>query len=328
MKEQDIRSRETLNRYLELVQEDCKVYFKDATSFVSTPCCACGGEAYDPQFTKNGFEYVVCQDCQTLYVRVRPSPEMLKGFYAQSESSAYWTNYFFRPVLEVRRKKIFRPRVESVTGYFGSRQKWMVGDIGAGFGIFLEELRKAWPEGRFVAIEPSAEQAEICRGLGLEVECCFIEELEGYDGTFDLLTVFELFEHLHNPAYVAKKIYKSLKPGGHLLLSTLNGEGFDIQILWEKSKSVTPPHHLNFFNPQSLSGLLTSVGFEIENCSTPGRLDWDIVEGMILEEQYNADRFWKMLARREMDEAKQELQSWISKHRLSSHMNILAKKTE
>ncbi len=328
MKEQDIRSRETLNNYLELVAKDCAVYFRDKGHFVVVSCCVCGSESYDFQFSKNGFDYVTCQDCRTLYVRNRPSFEKLKEFYARSESSTYWTNYFFKPVLEARRTKIFQPRVESIIEHFGGKQNWTVGDVGAGFGIFLEELRKYWKESRFIAIEPSLEQAEICRGLGVDVECSFVEELKEYDGKFDLLTAFELFEHLNEPARFVEKIYELLKPGGYFLMTTLNGEGFDIQLLWENSKSVTPPHHLNFINPQSLSKLLSSVGFILEDCTTPGKLDWDIVEGMITKEKKKVGRFWEMFASQGTVEAKQELQDWISKHNMSSHIKVLARKPE
>lgn len=328
MKEQDIRSRETLNNYLALVAKDCAVYFRDKERVIAVSCCVCGSEFYDFQFSKNGFDYVTCQDCRTLYVRNRPSLEKLKAFYAQSESSTYWTHYFFKPVLEARRTKIFQPRVESIIEQFGQDQKWTVGDVGAGFGIFLEELRKRWAESRFVAIEPSLEQAEICRSLGVDVECCFVEELKKYDGTFDLLTAFELFEHLNEPAHFVGKIYELLKPGGYFLMTTLNGEGFDIQLLWENSKSVTPPHHLTFINPQSLTRLLTSVGFIIEECITPGKLDWDIVEGMIAEENKKVGRFWETFANQGTPEAKQDLQNWISKHNMSSHIRVLAKKPE
>ena len=81
-------------------------------------------------------------------------------------------------------------------------------------------------------------------------------------------------------------------------MTTLNGLGFDIQQLWEQSKSISPPHHLNFYNTKSISLLLESSGFEIVEIATPGKLDWDIVEGMIkdkeeriffLEEQLGAD---------------------------------------
>ena len=54
-------------------------------------------------------------------------------------------------------------------------------------------------------------------------------------------------------------LFKSMKKGDIFLLTTLNGMGVDIQVLWEYSKSVSPPHHLNFFNPKSIEKILKQV---------------------------------------------------------------------
>ena len=202
----------------------------------------------------------------------------------------------------------------------------MIADIGAGFGIFLEELKGIWPLARLVAIEPSPEQADICRNKGLEVQCCSLEELKGFEGQFDLVTAFELLEHIFDSDDFLRRVRSILKPGGHFLITTLSAQGFDIQLLWGNSKSLNPPHHLNFFNPRSISMLLERNGFETVQVSTPGRLDWDIVEGMIRNEKVNAGRFWNMLAGMGSEECKRELQDWISRYNLSSHMMILARK--
>jgi hypothetical protein len=123
-----------------------------------------------------------------------------------------------------------------------------------------------------------------------------------------------------------RKAFSLLRPGGYFLATTLSGEGFDIQVLWEKSRSVFPPHHLNFMNPDSLAGLCRRAGFEIEAAETPGVLDWQIVEGCAQRQEAPVGRFWETVARHGSAEAKQELQAWITKHRFSSHMRVVARK--
>ncbi len=326
MKEQDIRPYDALARYLELVREDIARYFPDSRQFDNVDCPACDGRQHAYEFEKIGFRYVTCQACGTLFANPRPTAARLREFYLDAPSSRYWIDGFFRPVAEARREKIFRPRADYVAERLPALSGGTVGDIGAGFGLFLEELRKLWPNSNLVAIEPSAEMAAICRSKGLEVAQVTIEAIQGYDGRFDLLTAFELVEHLYEPRVLVERAFRLLRPGGYFLATTLNGEGFDIQVLWEQSKSVFPPHHLNFFNPNSLARLCESAGFLIEEVSTPGQLDWDIVQGAILKDGVDAGRFWSLLARDGKESAKREFQSWLSQQGLSSHMRIVARK--
>ncbi|MFA4967874.1 MAG: class I SAM-dependent methyltransferase [Candidatus Margulisiibacteriota bacterium] len=325
MKEQEIRNRKSMNRYLELLEDDCRLIVRDKAHFTAVLCPACKLDEFDKQFQKNGFDYVLCRNCGTLYANPRPSPELLEKLYKDSKSSKFWVEEFFKPVAEARREKIFKPRAQFVAGTVDIKPDWMIGDVGAGFGLFLEELSKIVPSVRTVAIEPSPDMAKICKEKNIEVIESMLEEVKGYNGKFNMLTAFELFEHLFDPAVFLEKIRSLLVKGGYFLLTTLNAEGFDIEVLWEKSKGIMPPHHINFFNPDSIRALLKSSGFEVESVSTPGKLDWDIVEGMIKEDGFKGDRFWTLLSEKGNETAKKELQAWIGKYNFSSHMRVLAR---
>lgn len=330
MKEEDIRKRDRLARYLELVREDCARSFGDGIGLSPVACPACESLDAGFEFAKDGFEYATCRSCETLYARTRPSFDRLKSFYAESAATTYWINEFFAPVADARREKVFRPRAEYVVSTFGQDPKWVIGDIGAGFGLFSQELRNLWPLSRYIAIEPSLEQADRCRNAGLDVLSSSLEEvavLGSHDGRFDLLTAFELIEHLHDPRVFLRAVQRLLKPGGWLLMTTLNGQGFDIQLLWERSHSIYPPCHINFFNPVSMTRLISSVGFDVKDVSTPGQLDWSIVEGMMEREGVSPGRFWDVLAKKVSPASKHDLQSWLQRHLLSSHMRVLARRS-
>lgn len=326
MKEEEIRKRDVFNEYLELVRADSEKMFSDQSQFVSIDCPACGSSRNDVEIEKYGFTYVKCIECDTLFVNPRPPVSILNDFYSNSESTSFWVNKFFLPVAEARREKIFRPRAELIAQMLPEVQNGLIGDIGAGFGLFLEEMKKIMPDARFIAIEPSFEMAGICRRKNIDVIDSMLEDIDASALKFDLLTAFELFEHLFDPRMFLQKVSELLRPGGCLILTTLNGLGFDIQVLWENSKSIFPPHHLNFFNPISLSRLLTDTGFNIIECKTPGKLDWDIVEGIYLQENKDIGRLWKTVAKYVSIKEKESLQDWISKSNMSSHMRVVARK--
>ncbi len=324
MKESDIRNQAVLDKYLAMVEEDVKKLF-NRDIFERVPCPLCGCESYSTEFEKAGFTYVSCNNCGTLYANPRPTQDQLDVFYSKSDSTRFWVEDFFMPFAEARRQKIFIPRAKEFAAEFPEFKDKRIGDIGAGFGLFLEELKKIWPESNLCAIEPSVDMVKICKEKGLKVVPKMFEDLSEEDGKFDFLCSFELFEHLNNPRVFFEKANSALEKGGYLLFTTLNGKGFDIQLLWEKHKNVNPPHHLNFGNPKAFKIILQATGFDIVSITTPGRLDWDIVEKMIEDGNVDLGRWWNTVC--EADEnAKAELQRWIAHNNFSSHIRIVAKK--
>ena len=141
MKEEEIRKRSVFTRYLELLSEDIRTFFKDRSRFIPSRCPACDSVEHKTEFTKEGFAYVSCADCDTLYVNPRPPFSELMRFYTDSPSTHFWVNDFFKPVAEIRREKIFKPRVDFITKRFGDQPCDAIGDIGAGFGLFLKNSK-------------------------------------------------------------------------------------------------------------------------------------------------------------------------------------------
>jgi SAM-dependent methyltransferase len=323
MKEQDIRDLAVFRRYLELSRQDADRIFSDHSRFEKIACPACESKEQVAEIDKHGFTYVRCPQCETLFVNPRPKVADLQKFYSESESTTFWVNEFFKPKAENRRTLMFRPRAEAIAQRFPEKANGKVGEIGAGFGIFLEELQKLWPNCQSIAIEPSREMAQICADKGLQVIETMFEDLAAAENDFDLLTSFELVEHLQDPFGFFSKARKCLRPGGALFFTTLSGFGFDIQLLGKDSKSVSPPHHLNFFNPKSIELLLKRAGFGRVETSTPGRLDWNIVENSI-KEGSDAGPFWRRFVEHAESQTKEELQEWLSRHGWSSHMRVIA----
>jgi SAM-dependent methyltransferase len=326
MKEREIRSSETHKKYLELVRADAEKIFRDKSTFQHLPCPACGEDRSVVRFVKHEFHYVQCPACHSLYNNPRPLYSEIQKLYRDSPSTKYWVEEFFMPFVEARREKIFRPRAEYIAKTFPQFEHEAIGDIGAGFGLFLEELRNIWGKAALRAIEPSEDMARICRSKGLVVLESMVEDLEERNEPFDLLTSFELLEHLHDPVSFVRKVNALLKRGGIFQLTTLNGLGFDIQILWEKSKSISPPHHLNFFNPYSISLLLKRCGFEVLEVATPGKLDWDIVESSVQDGDAVIGRFFETVRTFGSEVSKQRLQEWIAEFNFSSHMRVIARR--
>ena len=114
-----------------------------------------------------------------------------------------------------------------------------------------------------------------------------------------------------------------MNSGDLFIFTTLSGTGVDIQALWKDSKSVSPPHHLNFLNPYSMRLLMGSVGFEPLKITTPGKLDIDILSN---NHSQIKDRFWRTFISYASNSEKERLQSFIAETGLSSHMMVCCRK--
>ncbi|BAO31127.1 class I SAM-dependent methyltransferase [Sulfuritalea hydrogenivorans] len=324
MKEEEIRPKDVFDEYLRLAREDTGTYFRNARRETGN-CPACEGEGM-PAFTKNGFSYQTCPRCQTLFVNPRPVADAFSKYYTESPSSKFWATTFYKETADARLEKLWKPKArlirETLDRYGAGR--YTIVDIGGGYGLFAEVMRDFHGQTP-VVIEPGPLLAAACRDKSLQVIQKFLEDVEAADlpaGPKAFLS-FELFEHLHDPARFLRQLQGLMAPGDLFVFTTLSGTGVDIQALWEDSKSVSPPHHLNFFNPRSVAGLLVRLGFECLQVTTPGKLDMDILAN---NQSLIKDRFWKTFVAVASDDEKAEWQQLIALSGWSSHMMTVCRK--
>ena len=330
MNESEIRPEALLRRYLELSEEDAANCFGNAAR-VDIPCVGCGSLEVEPNFEKSGFAYGVCNSCGTLFQTPRPSLSAFEAFYRDSVSSNYWAEVFFPAVAELRRGKIFRPRVERLASLCEGKglaiQRLI--DVGAGYGIFLEEWRMLATDTQLVAVEPSVALAAECRRKGFDVVENIVEQVGGgYAGFADLVVCFEVLEHVYEPVAFVKSLMRLARPGGMVFVSTLSIDGFDLQTLWNKSNQIFPPHHINFLSVVGLDKLFIRAGLVDVMITTPGKLDVDIVRNATRRDPgliYNQRFIQKLI---EDDAKAAAFQDFLAANRLSSHAWVLGKVPE
>lgn len=324
MKESEIRPKKIFNEYLRLAKEDTETFFSSVIRVeICCPACNATGEH---SFEKNGFEYSVCKYCYTLYVSPRPESKAFTRYYTESLSSKYWATTFYKETAEARRERIWKPKAQLIANILHEQDAadHHIIDIGGGYGIFAEEIQN-YAKQPLIIIEPAPHLAEVCREKGFEVIENFLEDVSS-----DMLPEkpksfisFELFEHLHSPEVFLTNLNKLMELNDLFIFTTLSGTGLDIQILWDNSPSVSPPHHLNFFNPYSINIILEKTGFESIQITTPGKLDIDIINN---NKDNVKDQFWKTFLEVSDPQCKEKWQSLISESGWSSHMMVVCRK--
>lgn len=324
MKEHDIRPADLLDEFFRLLKRDAERLAASSAQFVKVPCPFCGGSGAEPTFTKDGYRYVLCDTCRSLFVSPRPTEAALADYAERSEAVRFWSTHFYRQTAAARREKMFRPRAALAASLLTNRGGRVV-DVGAGYGLFLQELR-ALGLADVVGIEPDARLAGICREEGFEVIERWVEQLEPGLVQADLATCFEVIEHAFDPLSFLQGCARTLRPGGLLLLTTLTSGGFDLQVLWERSRSITPPQHINFPSLDGMRRLAGRAGLVVKELSTPGELDVDIVRNVLLAdpEVPVAPAIRSLVLGDEAQRA--ELQVLLRRHGLSSHLRCVLRR--
>lgn len=131
-------------------------------------------------------------------------------------------------------------------------------ELGCGTGCFLDEARQAgW---RVSGVEVSAYAAGVAAARGLHVECRAVEDLTLDDGPFDCVALWDVIEHLREPARVLTTAAAALRSGGVLALSTGDITSLCARLSGPQWHLFNLPEHLFFFSPASLRRLLSRAG--------------------------------------------------------------------
>jgi 2-polyprenyl-3-methyl-5-hydroxy-6-metoxy-1,4-benzoquinol methylase len=328
MREDDIRPQALLDEFFARLKRDAERLATKCRDFVEVPCPICEGERRDVAFAKEGFTYCQCQACDSLYVTPRPTPQALAEYASTSEAAEFWSSHFYKQTAEARRRQIYRPRASLVADI--ARQQTpapsCLVDVGAGYGLFLQEMAALKLFTPLVAVEPDSRLAPICREQGFPVVEKWVEDVEEGEIAVDFATAFEVIEHVFDPRTFLAGCGRLLRPGGMLLLTTLTISGFDLQVLWEHSRSISPPQHLNFPSIKGIARLAERVGFEVVRITTPGQLDIDIVRNRLAAHpELPVPRFARALVQAD-ENTRAEFQSFLQAHCMSSHLHCLARK--
>ena len=331
MKELEIRPKEVFDEYLRISAQDIKVFFSNHNKFVEVSCPGCNGQNTELSFKKCGFSYRICKNCLTLFVSPRPTQKMINDFYKQSASSKFWAERFFPETAEARRAKIFQPRAKMISDFIAKSKlpkPLTLVDVGSGFGIFLEEIKKINIFDELIGIEPNMDLVVCCKDKGFKVIEKPVELVKSQEINVSVACSFEVFEHLFDPEEFLESMSKLLKPGGLIYFTTLTISGLDLQVLWQDSKSISPPHHINFLSIEGLRNVIKRCGLEEIEISTPGQLDVDIIRNTMKEiPDIKVPRFIDYIINNRDQKTSESLQKFLQDNLLSSHARVIAQKT-
>ena len=134
-------------------------------------------------------------------------------------------------------------------------------DIGCGWGDFEEVLETE--KIPYLGIDVNKESIQICKKKGLNCRLGTIKQLSNETmKQFDVITLFQVIEHLKNPLPILQSAKKLLKPNGIILITTPNNDSPLRKIMGAKWSVYTEPNHYVFYNKKNLARTLQFAGFK------------------------------------------------------------------
>ena len=328
MKENEIRRSDLAAETQRLYKIDQQNILELKDMFVEVDCPCCHASQRELAWERDGFRFNECCNCQSIYVSPRPTPEILSEHYRTSLSEAFWIKEIYPNSEQARREKIVKPRVEKVKQFvekYGVARSRLI-DVGAGFGTFCHVVSETGLFNEVIAVEPNLVPGAEMLHKGVSVINDRIENLSNLNA--DVITSFELIEHLFAPCKFIEKLYAALNPGGLLVITTPNIQGFDLATLRNVSDNTTAPDHINYFHIESLKSLLEAHSFNVLEVLTPGKLDAELVRNKVLAGVYDlsGQHFLKTVLIDNWEKQGQAFQQYLEQNLLSSHLWMVARK--
>lgn len=212
------------------------------------------------------YEVIDCQRCLFRHIVPIPTAEELVSIYREGYYSTEKPLYIEQHTEDLEWwNVVYGDRFAAFEALLSPDRRQIL-DVGSGPGYFLQHgEQRGW---KGLGIEPSRQAATHSRGLGLTIlerplTADLVEELP----RFDVVHLSEVLEHLPDPGETLRIVRSLLAPGG-LVCVVVPNDYNPIQHAYRGIREISPwwiapPHHVNYFNFESLGRLLTDCGFRV-----------------------------------------------------------------
>jgi 2-polyprenyl-3-methyl-5-hydroxy-6-metoxy-1,4-benzoquinol methylase len=203
---------------------------------------------------------VECRSCGLVYMNPRPHHQKVQDAYGQVEDVRYLEE-------EEGRVATFSESLQHVQRFV---PKGRLLDVGCHIGTFLELAEQGGFE--VSGVEPSRWAAQIARDrIAGQVHNGAVEDAPVPQRHYDAVTIWDVIEHLPDPASDLRAIRQALRPGGILAISTM-----DVDALFPRVAGRRWPWymqmHLVYFSRRTLAEMLRREGFEIADVRSHRRV--------------------------------------------------------
>jgi 2-polyprenyl-3-methyl-5-hydroxy-6-metoxy-1,4-benzoquinol methylase len=215
--------------------------------------------------THNGYGshhvIVQCRRCGLVYTNPRLDNQDILDTYEAVRDPLYVEERIGRVLTFERHLK----PLEQITG--SPRGRPLL-DVGCYTGVFVEIAgRHGWEAW---GVEPSRWAVQKAQARGLHVEQGTVLTADLPELYFDVVTLWDVIEHLVNPRQTLQQAHRLLKPGGLVVIHTIDIESLFARLMGRRWPWLMEMH-IYYFSRQTLRAMLEQCGFEILYARPQGR---------------------------------------------------------
>lgn len=277
-------------------------------------CNLCSADDADHLRSDGPLHLVRCRHCGLVYVTPRLTEHAIQRLYDEG--------YFFTGDGPRRGYRDYIADGEYYLDTFRRRIRWLerhtvaggrLLDVGCAAGFFLQVSAESGWEG--YGVEPATCMAEHARSeLGLRVFHGTLRQRYFPAGYFDLVTLWDVLEHLTDPRGELSEVNRVLRLEGLLVLETQNIASWLPKVMGERWHHYGNDLHLFHFTPETISRLLSVTGFVVETITKANA-------GKVCSLRFVVDKF-KHLSQTTSRLAKVFMKSWPSLAGRSLYINL------
>ncbi|EPG76324.1 putative methionine biosynthesis protein MetW [Leptospira fainei serovar Hurstbridge str. BUT 6] len=223
-------------------------------------CYLCESQKNETVFIENSIAIVRCLHCDHVFSTYEQD-EHYEGYWGEEETS-YDLNWW-----DLAHREIYQDFIEK----FLSSPKGNILDVGCGLGFFIKMVNNNRPGWEAVGYEISNQAIKFAKEKnGLKnVHSGIVQTSNLPKEKFDIITLWDVIEHIPRPHALITYLFTLLKPGGFLFIQTPN---FPVQLFKAKLKVLISgmrpdchyleaKDHINDYSEKTLSMLSKQCGF-------------------------------------------------------------------
>lgn len=223
-------------------------------------CYLCNSPV-DIFLVKNGYTIVRCTRCElgrTLMDKnysVFVKDHYNKGYFTGDPTRSAYVDYKNDKKYIIKNLNHFLQKVK----LYKSSGRLL--DVGCALGFSVELANcEGFDAYGFDASSYAVQEAQELNGKD-RIQLGTIGEVKYAKKSFDIITMFDIFEHLADPKKDLQRIFSWLKDDGILIIATGNTHSIMARLLKRRWPFYSPPQHLFFFNKKNLTTTLSKSGF-------------------------------------------------------------------